>query len=549
MRHELKQKGRFSLSLRRKLRGNVLFSLSLSRVAVMLTLFAFGFGPVLVFAEKTSERMTEIVDVTVFVNPQHRFASDTNTGVDREYPLSTFQQAIHIAKSYLRKGLAVKVLLFPAVYRESVELFFSDSSGSLLIIEATKKGAAIISGAEIWKKWKETANRNIFVHDWPYAWGEAPFPRQWPTRLDQSPLLKRREMVFMGDVSLKQVLAQKALVPGTFFLSEAEKQIYIFPPQGKSVSTHFPEVATKATLLTVRGKNNVIVRGLVFQYASSPIQKSAVNFVRVTNLLLEDCWFRWNNWAGYQLYEVQDVMSRRNIASHNGAIGIVGSRIRSLISEDEETKFNNWRGADAGFFFWAVAGAKYLHVHNATFRRHIAQGNLAAGFWLDTDNRDISVEDSRMCGNAKQGFVVEASQGPIRISNTTIYRNDWVGLHILNSQDGIVLDSRIYGNSGAQIRVSGRKERSIKNWQTQRSLLVQNRGWKLLRNVVARGAVLLNVEGNIFIPTLRAMGNQWQMAHGSGKMLIEGKVSSSSKWLKQFHQDRARGQLSLNEDC
>jgi len=90
------------------------------------------------------------------------------------------------------------------------------------------------------------------------------------------------------------------------------------------------------------------LRGIIF---STPTQRSTNGrkVLRFVNILVEDCQFRWNNWGGLGLELSRNVTARRNGANHNGGAGIVTYKTRTLLFEDNETSYNNWRGMKGGF--------------------------------------------------------------------------------------------------------------------------------------------------------------------------------------------------------
>ncbi len=442
------------------------------------------------------------------VDKNHKLSSDLNPG-SNELPLKTIQKAIDLAIINRKIGLGTKIRVFPGTYREEVMLAVGrKESDPPIVLEGTKLGKVIISGSDIWSDWDTTNKPNVYVHAWPYSWGQVPFPSSWPSRFDGRPILRRQEMVFVNTLPHRQVLSHKALMPGTFFVSEQEKRIYLYPRTGHSMANSLVEVAVRPSLFKARKKTNLVVRRIVFQHAASQLQKSAVNFSEVKNLLLEDCRVQWNNWVGYQLSEVEHVTSRRNSVNFNGGSGIVGNKVLSLYSENEKTSHNNWRGAQANFYFWAVAGSKYLHIHDALFRGQKSISNQATGFWLDTDNKDILIENSQWCGNFKSGLFIEATQGPITVTNSKIYKNQWIGVHIMTSENTTLKNNYIFDNPGG-ISVAKTAKRTIKNWETGQLINLETGNWTLRNNVISSDKFPLVVRVRNFVNTLNSHENYW----------------------------------------
>ena len=80
---------------------------------------------------------------------------------------------------------------------------------------------------------------------------------------------------------------------------------------------------------------------------------------------------------------------------------------------------------------------------------------------------------------------IEANQGPITISNSTSCENrNGSGIAGANSTDVALMDSVLYGNSRAQVTITGDYERSVMNWETARSATLRPEYWKLKRNSI-----------------------------------------------------------------
>jgi len=480
----------------------------------------------------------------LFVAQKHKFSSDSNPGTP-DLPLKTIMGAIEIAKKSHRNGLGTKIRVSPGVYREAISLLVPEvepAADPVIIIEGTAWGKVKISGSQIWENWQKTNKPGVYVHAWPYKWGVSPFPGNWPTRLNRSPILRRQEMVFVNKLPLMQVLTSTDLRKGTFYVSEVEGKIYVSPRIGQKIETATVEVSVLPKLLTVRGKKNLVIRNLFFENAASPFHGSAVSFFNVQNLLLEDNAFRWNNWAGYQLVQVKNVTSRRNASNYNGGAGIQGSKIKSLLSESEFTSYNNWRGSRGGLSFWAVAGAKYLHLHKAIFRRQLGLSNHTGGFWLDTDNEDILIENSRWCGNHEYGLFIEASQGPIRVLNSKVYNNKWVGVRVMTSENVTLEGNQIFQNLGAEISVADALTRNVKNWETGGNIFLKTGNWKMRHNIISGQNLLLSIGVKNFITTLSSNNNFWYSSSFKKPFMLESNTSPRqffdfNQWKADFGHD------------
>jgi Right handed beta helix region len=192
---------------------------------------------------------------------------------------------------------------------------------------------------------------------------------------------------------------------------------------------------------------------------------------------VEDATFRWNNWGGLGIRSSENVVVRRSVAIYNGARGMSDWKNRNMLFEDTETSYNNWRGAWGRWHDWSAAGIKNMLLHGGVFRRHKSVGNAAFGFWLDTDNRDIRIDDGFWCDNIGGAFV-EASQGPITIARATICKNTSAGLVASTSGHVTVRDSILYDNGDdAQFATNDEPFGTIRDWETGHTLILRTEHW------------------------------------------------------------------------
>jgi len=395
------------------------------------------------------------------VDNQNPAASDSNPGT-AALPLSSIGRAADLALAVNAGGARVTVLIHPGTYRETVSLPPAGTPAAMAF-QATDAGKTVISGSDLWTGWQRVGTSASFAHAWPYAWGPAPIPANWPSLQD---IVRRREMVFVNGQPLRQALAPASLGPGTFAVDETAGMIYLWASGGIDPNTAAVEVAVRPALFTASGRANLTVSGLVFEHAATPIDDSAVFFSQMTNLLVQDTVFRWNNWGGLGVYASTSVTALRNAADYNGGRGMEAKQVKSLLFDHNDTSYNNWRGAWGGFYDWAMAGLKVLDLHDGTISSHRAAFNQAHGVWLDTDNQNVTLSDGVWCGNLLNGAVVEASQGPTTILGAAACWNGGRGLFTSESSDLAVRNSALYGNGRAQFEVGGQLSLTVTNWET-----------------------------------------------------------------------------------
>ena len=424
------------------------------------------------------------VDQIVYVNPAHPQASDQNPG-SQALPFKTIGRAAAAAGANNANQVGTKVLIGAGIYRESIDLPKTGrETDAPIVFEAA--GEVIVSGSDVWTGWQRATGDNVWVHAWPYRWGLAPIPSGWEPYVKLKDIVRRSEMVFVNGTPLDQALSHSELQAGGFFADEKARTIYVRLPEGLTADQAVVEVAVRPKLFWASDKTNIVLRGIIFQHASTALDEPAVGFYDSSNILVEDCQFRWNNWGGVGFGRSRNITARRNEASHNGGTGIGTWKTRTVVFEDNENSHNNRRGVKGGFTGWAVAGMKNLYMHEGIVLRHKSNDNPTHGIWFDTDCENILVDESVFCSNLEIGIYLEASQGPITIKNSRVCRNKHYGILIANSARVNLERNILYGNAPAQIMVSGYYDsaRPETNWETgaKMGLLAEQAAW--MHNVV-----------------------------------------------------------------
>jgi parallel beta-helix repeat protein len=437
------------------------------------------------------------------------------------------------------RGYSSKILIYPGIYREQIVMRFSvRSNNPPIILEAKEKGKVFISGSDVWTAWQPTGRGNVFAHPWPYRWGFQPYPPGWQGNVTLQPIVQRREMVFVNGRQLRQVMTYSDLTEETFYVSEETGRLFISLSKGQAPSDVKIEVGVRNTLLHVEGKTNFVMAGLTFQHAVSGIEGNAVVVYKSTNVLVKDCIFQWNNWTGYRLHDDRNVTTMRNLSNYNGGTGLTAWKVKSLLSEDDETSYNNWRGKVGQFYYWAVSGTKNMRIHDAVFRRHKARGNHAAGFWLDYDNQNVMLEENLWCGNLKHGLFIEVTQGPVSVEKNKVYGNQEWGIRAIAARAITLIGNEIFNNAGQQILLTGPLEREIDNWETQERISLRMEGWTLRDNVIAGSYTLLETKDwPRFLESLISEANAWRKPYPAGVFRIGANALSFEDWQLATRQD------------
>jgi hypothetical protein len=508
---------------------------------------------------------------TIHVDSSHDLASDSNRGTS-ESPLESVSEAVRRADELNEAGLSTEVFIHSGVYRETVELPpNTKGTDSPITIRGDPKGEVVISGSDLWDEWTP-AGGGLFRHEWPHRWGLAPLPPRWAEsyagdHLRANPVIRRREMVFIGGRHLTQVISMPELrrMQGSFLVSESEGFLYVHPHSGATVESGV-EVATRPTLLVARERWNLTVENLSFVHAASSVQGTAVSFVDVRRVNVLNSDFSWNNWIGLRFMTSQNVVVRDSVANYNGVGGMSAQWIDDVLFENTETSHNNWRGIrgaeetaagqpiDQNFIDFAT-GQKFFRLRRATFRGHRSIGNLTGGLWFDFDNADVTLEDVVLAENLTHGLFVEASQGPFRLHRNTICNNE-TGILIGNAADGTVSDTVIGGNELAQVYVAGSESRRVNDARAGEGMVLRSENWTIADNVVvsgeglAIGTHLESVPWRRFVDTLRSERNEWLFTQDDQIFQVsDDSVVNLEGWRAYSGQDADSDASKTEVDC
>jgi len=454
----------------------------------------------LVGALLAPQRSASAGDAILYVDRAHPNASDLNPGTPAA-PLLTIQRAADLAVENKSTEVSTLVHILPGVYREFVDLrtytnFPTNDPDNAATIEfsAVVPGSVIVSGAERFAEWR-VLGAGVWVHDWPHDWGVAPDPTGGQAPPEE--IVLRREIVFVDDVRLTQVLSFADLKVGAYYVDEATDELFIMPPAGGLATTTAVEVGVREHLWWQEYENHVTLRGLVFERAATHWEDAhaAVRISGSANGLVEDCVVRWNNGLGLYAGETDDLVLRRVEMNDNGWDGWAVWRARRFFAEDSETSYNNWRGHLGAFYGWSV-GNKLFAVHGLELRRHQAIGNFARGLWLDTDIYDALLDEVVLSGNLNDGIFIELNWGPIEISRSALCDNGGYAIRGANSEQVVIRDSLLCNNAldpgllGSpvlgEILITGVDDgRNVEDWETGEGRDLFTMDWTFLNNTVA----------------------------------------------------------------
>src|ERR1700739_3813496 len=472
-------------------------------------------GPYAICQANVVENQTTVL----YVDAQK--GSDSNSGTSSS-PLKSIQAAVNKANINNQKKVGTKVIVNAGIYRESVNIDpVSNQSTVPLTVQAAVTGTAIISGADVLSSWAaDPTYSSAYTTSWKPAEGICALPSGWPTGF--SSIALHTEMIFVNGYPLTQVLSYSQMRAGTFYVDEGSGSLHVWPPAGTNMQTALVEAASRPKTVSVDGRTNVVLRGLVLTQAASCINTSGATVTSGTNVLIDSVQANGNNWGCLGVFSSNDVTVQNSVASYNGGVGFQGSRDQNSLYQFNESDYNNWRGAQAAFYEWAMGGTKFFQMRTTTVQDHFSYNNQAEGLWFDTDNKNITINNATLVGNATAALQIERNEGPVTLEDSHLCSSG-VGINLLTSEQVKIENNTLYNNGAtnkyqAQIYLAGQAGGiDITDWQTGQTYDLFTKGLVLTGNEFVDGGTGQNVFGTYlsgsdwsdFASTLNASNNVW----------------------------------------
>jgi hypothetical protein len=482
--------------------------------------------------------------------------SDTNPGTQSQ-PLKTIGAAATMAQTNNHSSIGSKVIINPGTYRESIKLSHNVKDTSLPItFEAATNGTVVVSGATVYSGWATySQNHSIYTNGWTNTWGECPQLSSCPFQQD---IMLRQEMVAVNGTALTQVMSLTQMLQGTFFVDQQSAQIYVWPASGTNMGTATVEAASLPALFTIQHKSNIVVRGLTFQYANSCRGLAAVQVEgSSSNILFDSDTFQWNNGQGLSISNPTTYFTVENsVANHNGDSGFQESQSQYGLWQSDTTSYNNWRGAQAGYYACNVAGLHGWEAHNDTINNLTVSFNQAYGIHWDTDNDNITTTGINATSNLMSGIFSEKNGGPITFAGAYICNQNSLmsvgGLVLRNTADVSLTNSVLLNNTPNQITIIGIAGGiEITNWATgvTTNLFTQNftnTSNTIQGNTSSQGlfkdSYLDGSDWTNFQNTLKSSNNTWWNSQNSTSPFVvptpkKGSKDTFSSWQGATLQD------------
>ena len=217
-------------------------------------------------------------------------------------PLKTIQAAVNKANTNNQKKIGTKVIVNAGVYRETVSINpVSNQTTVPLTIQAAVTGTAVISGSNVLTNWStDPSYASAYVTSWFPTAGTCALPTGWPTNF--SSIALHTEMIFVNGTPLTQVLSYSQMRAGTFYINESYGTLHVWPASGTNMQTADVEAATRQKTVSIVGRTNIVVRGLVLTHAANCINTSGATVTTGSNILIDSVQANWNNWGGIGLF-------------------------------------------------------------------------------------------------------------------------------------------------------------------------------------------------------------------------------------------------------
>jgi hypothetical protein len=437
----------------------------------LLCLFLFTALPCALWGQASINEGLETA--FIYISPT---GSDGNGNGTLKNPYQTINKGVTVAVANNQAGIGTQVNIEPGTYRESIDMYASVRNTTLPItFQAVTNGTVIISGATVMTGWTEySANHKIYTTDWTYNFGTCAQVSGCPAV--QSIVLQHEMLVVNGTV-MTQVLSIAELEPGSFYVDQSAGTVYLYPPSGTDVATSTIETATQPALWTLSGESYIVLRGLTFEYANSCQNSAAVQVGgAASNVLLDTLTIQWNNGQGLSISNPFTNFTVQNTtANHNGIAGFQEFQTLNGLWTNNTAEFNNWRGAQGGYYACNLGGIHPYQAHVDTINGMTLAYNQTYGVHWDTDNANITVSNLVSTNNLVGAIFSEKNEGPLSISSSHLCNGNAVmggaGLAIRNSTGVSFTNGTIVNNPPAQIDVFGQPGGiEITNWQTGQTI-------------------------------------------------------------------------------
>ena len=407
--------------------------------------------------------------------------NDANPGTESQ-PFRSITRAMQ--SGTMRAGDAV--LIRQGTYYEPIIPSAGGSPGQRLTIAGYPGESVVISGAiNLDGTW--SSDGNAYRLSWPYE----PLWNRYEGDSDPFGPARRRDVLIADGVMLQAVYNRSDLYEGAFFLEGSPYNpttMYVMLPGGKDPNqavmqtsryNHLFNPSTNETNCRfgdAKGYYHVI--GLTFRHTANDGQMGAV-CAGTEGSILEAITVEWTNGSGFLIAGNNHIV-RGVTAQYNGMSGIRGIYCDGCLLEYATSRYNNWKGY---YRLWESGGGKWLYTTRSTFRNLHFHDNEGPGLWLDMDNFDNVIEQSRFDGNRGANVFLEWTTERTIVRNNVITRARYAdsygnfyghGLLIHAANNNMIVHNTFMGNAGGGMRIRADDRDSATNNRYYNNLFIAN---------------------------------------------------------------------------
>jgi len=173
-------------------------------------------------------------------------------------------------------------------------------------------------------------------------------------------------------------------------------------------------------------------------------------------VLIDTVTIQWNNGQGLSFSNPFTNFTVQNtVSNHNGDSGFQEFQTLNGLWTNDTANFNNWRGAQGGYYACNVGGSHPFQAHSDTINGITFAYNQTYGVHWDTDNENDTATNLTSTNNLVGSVFSEKNEGPLSITSSNLCNGNVLlgagGLAIRNSTNVSITNSTIINNPPSQI--------------------------------------------------------------------------------------------------
>ncbi|MFO7802566.1 MAG: chondroitinase-B domain-containing protein, partial [Desulfovermiculus sp.] len=374
-------------------------------------------------------------------------SSDMNSGTQDD-PLRTVQEALN------RAVPGDEVIIGTGTYREELQLGRSGTSDHPITIKAQVPGEAFLMGSDVVEGWQLSHDHIWFKPNWEV--------NSQQVFVDGQSLQQIGSNCVYHDIAVQDGTALPItgsdvsdMFAGSFWYDSEFGQLYVWLPDGSSPQEHFMEASVRPFVVAPNSQSFITLQDVVFAHSNSGAGTEAKAMVNIggdnwtlhnTQFLLADLNGLSLSGRGHTLMENTFVL--------NGLCGMTISGLQQDMDSSSdpqdirlsinETSLNN----DRQFHYSINPSGLTItgQANTIAIDRHLAWQNHMYGIFIDSDCREIGIDQSFFADNIISAYCKECTE--INLQNSIFSKNIYgIGLDTLrNSHFSFnTLHSNTYG--------------------------------------------------------------------------------------------------------